>query len=323
MGDRRHVTRDEARGRIHGRTIRRLAALAAALLVLAGAGCGWMRVLRPKTEPPAAVVRDVEQIRAALQAVDGASAHLLLSAIGRTNTPGLDLPVWRMVYRPFRPGLKTVLLLAGVHGNETAGVACALGVVDRLAPASPATAAYDLDVVPLLNPWGYVHDLATAPGGVDISTDFASFDSHEARILRRFLREKRYDLVIDLREDAAAEGFSIWQYGLPDTEAARRVVEGVRQAGYPIADSATVAFLRPRDGVVTAPMWGLTILRLTRRLTLAGYVRGEGVSNTVFTVVTPAGLPLVDRTAMHRIAVETLIDAYGAPEKGGAAENAP
>jgi hypothetical protein len=228
-----------------------------------------------------------------------------------------------MVYRPFQPGLKTVLLLAGMHGNETAGVACALGVVDRLAPATPATAAYGMDVVPLLNPWGYVHDLATAPGGVDIATDFASFDSHEARILRRFLREKRYDLVVDLREDAAAEGFSIWQYGLPDTEAARRVVERVRQTGYPIADSATVAFLRPKDGVVDAPMWGLTILRLTRRLTLAGYVRGEGVSNTVFTVVTPAGLPLVDRTAMHRIAVETLLDAYGAPEKGGAAENAP
>jgi hypothetical protein len=210
-----------------------------------------------------------------------------------------------------------------VHGNETAGVACALDTVSRLAPASPATVPYDMDVLPLLNPWGYVHNLAEAPGGVDIATDFASFDSREARVLRRFLREKRYDLVIDLREDGAAEGFSIWQYGLPDTEAARRVVERVRHAGYPIADSATVAFLRPRDGVVSAPMWGLTILRLTRRLTLAGYVRGEGVSNFVFTVVTPAGLPLDDRTAMHRIAVDTLLDAYGAPERGSAAEDAP
>ena len=317
------MTRDDARGRIHGRTIRRLAALAAALLVLASAGCGWVRALRPRAETPATVVRDAEPIRTALQAADEASAHLLLSTIGSTGTPGLDLPIWRVVYRPFRPGLKPVLLVAGVHGNETAGVACALDTVSRLAPASPATVPYDMDVLPLLNPWGYVHDLAEAPGGVDIATDFASFDSREARVLRRFLREKRYDLVIDLREDGAAEGFSIWQYGLPDTEAARRVVERVRHAGYPIADSATAAFLRPRDGVVAAPMWGLTILRLTRRLTLAGYVRGEGVSSFVFTVVTPAGLPLDDRTAMHRIAVDTLLDAYGAPERGSAAEGAP
>lgn len=303
--------------------MRHLAALTTVLLVLACAGCGWVRLLRPKTEAPATVVRDLEPVRTALQAADEASAHLLLSAIGHTNTPGVELPVWRMVYRPFRPELKAVLLLAGVHGNETAGVECALQIVDRLASAAPASAPYDLDIVPLLNPWGYVHDLPSAPGGVDIGTDFASFDSHEARILRRFLREKRYDLVIDLREDSGAEGFSLWQYGLPGTTVARRVVAQVRAAGYPIEDSAAVAFLRPKDGVVNAPMWGLTILRLTRRLTLAGYIRGEGVSALVFTVVTPAGLPLGDRTAMQRMAVETLIDAYAVPGPGGASEATP
>jgi hypothetical protein len=301
----------------------RLQALAAVVFVLACSGCGWTRLLRPHTEAPAAVVRDLGPVRTALQAADDASAHLFLSVIGRTNTPGTEFPVWRMVYRPFRPELKAVLLLAGVHGNETAGVECALQVVGRLASASPASAPYDLDIVPLLNPWGYVHDLASAPGGVDIGTDFSSFDSHEARLLRRFLRDKRYDLVVDLREDAGADGFSIWQYGLPDTTAARRVVERVRAAGYPIEESPAAALLRPRAGVVEAPMWGLTILRLIRQQTLAGYIRGEGVSALVFTVVTPAGMPLGDRAAMQRIAVETLIAEYGAPRTGGAKEAAP
>jgi hypothetical protein len=323
MGDGRHVTRDDTTDRIHDETTRRLLALTAILLVLACAGCGWVRLLRPKTEATATVARDVGPVHTALQAADEASAHLLLSAIGQTNTPGVDVPVWRMVYRPFQPDLRRVLLLAGVHGNETAGVECTLQIVDRLKSASPASAPYDLDVVPLLNPWGYVHDLAAGPGGVDIGTDFASFDSHEARILRRFLREKRYDLVIDLREDSEAEGFSIWQYGLPDTTVARGVVAQVRAAGYPIEDSAVAALLRPQDGVVDAPMWGLTILRLTRRLTLAGYVRGEGVSTLVFTVVTPAGMPLGDRTAMQRMAVETLIDAFGVPGTGVAGEATP
>jgi hypothetical protein len=317
------VTRDDTTDRIHDETTRRLQALTAILLVLACAGCGWVRLLRPQTEAHAAVVRDVGPVRTALQAADEASAHLLLSAIGHTNTPGVELPVWRMVYRPFQPDLRMVLLLAGVHGNETAGVECVLQLVARLASAAPASAPYDLDIVPLLNPWGYVHDLASAPGGVDIGSDFASFDSHEARILRRFLREKRYDLVIDLREDAGAEGFSIWQYGPPDTTVARRVVAQVRAAGYPIEHSAAVAFLRPQDGVVDAPMWGLTILRLTRRLTIAGFVRGEGVSALVFTVVTPAGMPLGDRTAMQRMAVDTLMDAYGVPGTSDAREATP
>lgn len=258
------------------------------------------------------MVRDLEPVHAVLLAADDASARLLLSEIGRTNTPG-NIPVWRMVYRAFRPDLKTALLLAGVHGNETAGVECALNVIRTLASATPTAAPYDLDIIPLLNPWGYIHDAASAPGGVDIATDFTSFDSHEARLLRRYLREKRYDLVIDLREDAAAHGFSIWQYGLPDTTVARQAVDRVRAAGYPIENSGGIGLLRARNGIVEAPMWGLTLLSLSREMTIAGYIRGGGVSAVVFTVVTPAGLPLTERTAMHRIAVDTLVDAYAMP----------
>ena len=70
--------------------MRRLAALTTALLVLACAGCGWVRLLRPKTEATATVARDVGPVHTALQAADEASAHLLLSAIGHTNTPGVD-----------------------------------------------------------------------------------------------------------------------------------------------------------------------------------------------------------------------------------------
>jgi hypothetical protein len=283
-------------------------------VALACVGCGLLRYVRPAPdEESLPVVRDLEPVHAALQAADDASAYLLLSEIGRTNTPGAEIPVWRMVYRAFRPDLKTVLLLAGVHGNETAGVECVLKVVHALASATPATAPYDMDIIPLLNPWGYVHDAATAPGGVDIATDFTAFESHEARLLRRYLREKRYDLVVDLREDAAAQGLSIWQYGLPDTTVAQQAVDRARAAGYPIENPGGVGVLRARNGIVEAPMWGLTLLRLSREMTIAGYIRGGGVSTVVFTVVTPAGLPLNDRAAMHRIAVDTLVDAYAMP----------
>ena len=295
------------------------------LLVVACAGCSpVLRLLRPDADPNVApAVREIDPIETRLQAADDASAHLMLSEIGRTNTPDPKLPVWRMVYRPFRPELKSVLLLAGVHGNETAGVECALQVADSLASARPDSAPYDMDIIPLLNPWGYVHDLAWAPGGVDIGTDFTSFDSHEARLMRRFLREKRYDLVVDLREDADAPGFSIWQYGLSDDSIARLVVERVRTAGYPIEDHAGFGPLRAKQGVVAAPMWGLTLLRISREMTLAGYVRGEGVSALVFTVVTPAGMPPGDRTAMHRIAVDTLLSGYALPKPNAEKETAP
>jgi predicted deacylase len=205
--------------------------------------------------------------------------------------------------------LKQVLILAGIHGNETAGVSYVAQLIQGLTrPPGPPT-TYDMDVIPIVNPWGYVHNLPFNCNGVDIGLDFTDFDSHEARVVRRFLRDKRYDLVLDLREDPEADGFCIWQYGLDDAGASGRMVSRVQAAGYPIAHDTTMMFLKPRNGIVEAPMWGLTFLRLSRRLTVAGYIR-RNVSNVVFTVVTPATLPLEDRIAMQRIAVETLLDEY-------------
>ena len=97
-----------------------------------------------------------------------------------------------------------------------------------------AATLYDADILPLANPWGWVHGVGASPNGVDIEWDFANFDSHESRIIRRFLREKRYDLVIDLREDLEATGFYIWQYGLDSSAASERIVGDLRAQGYPI-----------------------------------------------------------------------------------------
>jgi hypothetical protein len=168
-----------------------------------------------------------------------------------------------------------------------------------------------MDILPIVNPWGYVHDRPSSWNGVDIGRDFTDFDSYEAKMVRRFLREKQYDLVIDLREDPRAAGFCLWQYGMGNTGASDRIVDRIQAAGYPIEHETHMILLRPRNGIVDAPMWGLTFLRLFRQLTIAGYVR-RNVSSSVFTVVTPTALALNDRIAMQRIAVEELLAEYAA-----------
>jgi hypothetical protein len=282
------------------------------ILLLACAGCTYLRPARSYTTG-AAAVRELATVRQALQEADAASAHLLLTQIGRVDAPGFDAPIWRMAYRPFQPDLKQVLVLAGLHGNETAGVGCVLALIQRLRSAPGPAALYDMDILPLVNPWGWVHDLPLTPAGVDIATDFSGFDSHEARVLRRFLREKRYDLVLDLREDAAAEGFYLRQYGMDETRAAARTVERIRAAGHPIEHDSGGILLKPSDGIVATSLWGLAPLRLTRRLTIAGYIR-QGGSGSVFTVVTPAALLLEERIAMQQAAVETLLTEFAVPK---------
>jgi hypothetical protein len=221
-----------------------------------------------------------------------------------------------VVYRPFQANLKRVLVLAGAQGDAIAGVEYLLDLVRILAAAPPDSVAYDMDILPIVNPWGYVFNLPANRNGVEIASDFSTFDSPEARVVRQFLREKQYDLVIDLREDPDAAGFFVWQYGLADENVSARIVSRIRSAGFPVENDANLILLKPRNGVVAAPMWGLTLLRLTRRMTLAGYVR-EDASSVVYTIVTPQRLPLAERIAMQRIAVETLLSAYGEGPRPG------
>jgi hypothetical protein len=290
-------------GRRRDRAFRR--ALLVVLLVLAGEGCTHLG-LKPPAPPAVPAVRSLTAVREVLQAADAASAHLLLTEIGRVNIPDFDGPIWRAAYRPFRPDLKRVLILAGIHGDETAGVDYILELAQRLsAGASPAPPC-DIDILPLVNPWGWVHDRPSSPAGIDIADDFNRFDSHEARVVRRFLREKRYDLVLGLREDPQANGVYLRQYGMSGSQASTRTVDRLRSAGYPIESNPVPFLLKPRDGIVDIPLWSLRVWPLTRQLTIAGYMRRR-VSTAVFSIVTPSALPLEDRIGMHRLAVEALL----------------
>ena len=283
------------------------------LFLLFLGACSYFRQHQPyAVDRP--VVRDLGSVQRELQAADSASAHVLLTEIGQVSYEGFDAPIWRLAYRPFQPGLNHALILSGIHGDEVAGVFYLLKLADTLASSPAAGARWDVDIIPIVNPWGWVTSVPYNPNGVDIGWDFATFDSSEARLIRRFLREKRYDLVIDLREDPGATGFSIWQYGLPDDTAAEKIISRLRASGYSIEHSSVAMFLKPKDGIVDAPMWGLKLMRLFRQLSIAGYIR-QNVSHTVLTVQTPAVAPLSDRIAMQQIAVEALFTEYGAPKK--------
>jgi hypothetical protein len=270
--------------------------------------CGPLR-MRHTTDYSYPAVRSLAPIHERLQAADAASPNVLLTDIGQVGTPGFEALFWRVVYRPFQPGLKRVLVIAGVRGYGAAGVEYALGLVRELATLPEAATLYDADILPLANPWGWVHGVGPGLNGVDIEWDFAEFASHESRIIKRFLREKRYDLVIDLREDLEATGFYIWQYGLDSTAASERIVGDLRAKGYPIEADIRRMLLKPRNGIIAAPMWGLTLMGLVDRLSLSGYIRRNS-GYVVYSVVTPTVLPLAERIAMQRIAVETLISEY-------------
>ena len=127
------------------------------------------------------------------------------------------------------------------------------------------------------------------------------------RIIREFMEGKKYDLIVDHHEDPDASGFYIYQYANPDILLSRRVIETVRNLGYPIEQNVNMVILRTKDGLINAPLWGLWYMELSKQLSITNYFRLNN-GRRVHTVETPTRLPWEDRLTMHRKALEILLD---------------
>ena len=237
------------------------------------------------------------------------SRHLSLNEIGHVNYPGFEAPLWRVLFRPHHGAKNKILFSAGIHGNEPAGAECALRFVEAIARSPQKYKEIAFDIIPLVNPWGWTHDIRFNQAGIDINRDFANFDSQEAEIVRHALGKEQFSMMFDLHEDPDATGFYIYQYGLADRQAARQVVAAIDGLGYPVEQDIRMVILKTENGIIAAPLWGLQYMRLTGQLSITNHYRLYH-SPYVFTVETPTALPFDDRMTMQRTAVDMLVDYY-------------
>jgi hypothetical protein len=258
-----------------------------------------------------AQVRQLAELERRLQTAVAAGVHLSLSEAGRIEYEGFEAPLWVAPFRAPVEQRRLVLVTGGVHGNEPAGTAWVLELIEELASHPERFSTTSFDLVPLVNPWGWSRDQRYNRDGRDINRDFASFATQEARLLRGLFGSRRYDLVIDHHEDPDASGVYLYQYARRDRTASRKVLEAIHALGYPLEQEVKMVILRTKDGLIDAPRWGLAYMRMTRQLSLTNYLRLEH-SNLVYTVETPTQLPLADRLRIHRTAFELLLAEHSA-----------
>ena len=195
--------------------------------------------------------------------------------------------------------------MAACTETNRQGPAWAVELIRDLAGNPGWRPGAQIDVIPVVNIWGWAHDIRYTADGRDINRDFASFNTQEARLIRTFLSDRHYDLVIDDHEDPDATGFYLYQYGLKDQEWSREVIAAIRDGGYPIEQDVNMIILSTDDGLIDAPMWGLRYMRLTGQLSITNYIR-LARNRHVYTVETPTTLSLDARIAAHRQAFEIL-----------------
>lgn len=90
---------------------------------------------------------------------------------------------------------KTLLVLAGVHGDELAGLLAVPSILEAW-----ASERVRLVVLTPVNPVGAAEGSRVNAGGQDINRDFVRFATPEARAVRDVFEDTRPDFVISLHE---------------------------------------------------------------------------------------------------------------------------
>jgi hypothetical protein len=167
-----------------------------------------------------------------------------------------------------------------------------------------------IDVVPVVNPWGYVYGYRYNGDGQDVNRDYASRRTQEARLVRGlFQRDGPFDLVMDLHE-SRKPGYFLYEYVSPSRGLGGAFAGLVSTLGQPRENAYREWLFPARDGVLRTPAVALAWVALARSLSLDQYARLHGTTDS-YTVETPLEDDLAQRVAVDLRAVRSFITLRG------------
>lgn len=139
---------------------------------------------------------------------------------GEVEHQGARYPILRIASGHER-ARKRLVVLAGVHGNEQAGILAVPDILDGFDAERARYAAVELVVLTPVNPVGAAHFSRYNAHGYDVNRDFTRFDTVEARIVRDLFDEVRPDFAIALHEGPQDAAFMFTNQHVEPALAAR------------------------------------------------------------------------------------------------------
>lgn len=210
-----------------------------------------------------------------------------------------DCPLLALTKRT--PGIRPrIYLSAGIHGDEPAPPLALLalleaGIFDRRATWF---------ICPLLNPTGILRGSRENAGGIDLNRDYKHLVSVEIQAHRRWLqRQPNFDLTLCVHEDWETKGYYLYELNplqrpsLADSmiAAVERVCPIESETMIDGREAAARGIIRPVTDPLLRELWPEAIFLRAHHTTLS------------YTLESPSALPLDQRIAAHRAAIETAI----------------
>jgi hypothetical protein len=89
-----------------------------------------------------------------------------LEEIGQVTYPGFKAPLWKISFKPCQPVKYRVWINTAIHGNEPASAEFIAQFVVQLAQSPYSYEQTAIDIIPIVNPWGWVHDIRFNKDGI-------------------------------------------------------------------------------------------------------------------------------------------------------------
>jgi hypothetical protein len=207
---------------------------------------------------------DLDRYVARIRAFDGARFEVATEA----TVPHRDRAHPILSVRSRTTATKTLLVLAGVHGNEQAGLLAVPSILDAW-----SSERVRLVVITPVNPVGAAKVSRFNGGGRDINRDFVRFVTPEARVVRDVFERERPDFVISLHE-GPQNGTFMFANRFVDDALGTALCEALAAGGTALATKDYFGLrLRPPGfspaSATTRAVWKLWALAMRKQATIA------------------------------------------------------
>jgi len=208
---------------------------------------------------------------------------------------------------------KRVLISAGIHGDEPAGVETVCSFIERKEYLR-FVQDWEITLAPCINPFGYETNTRSNHEGVDLNRNFKSPSPPREVVLAQKLLDSPFDLTLELHEDVDSSGYYLFHLSADGFRPA--LVSGILnnvQTVMPINMDAEIDGIPANGGVIERA----GIDDKMDWWPMAFYSLSMGTS-TCLTLETATRFPMRTRVGAHLKAIEASLELFAGGTKGAA-----
>ena len=201
---------------------------------------------------------------------------------------------------------KRVLISAGIHGDEPAGIETICAFLESGMYKSYLN-KWDFIILPCINPYGFEHDIRENQDNKDLNRLFKlNAPPLEVRLAQSVIESSYFNLTLELHEDSDSHGYYLFQksnkpFGI---ELGYKIIESVKKV-IPINLNKKIDDIPAEKGLIHR----IKNIDKMEWWPMAGYSLAMK-SEHCFTLETPTQLSMPTRVNAHLAAVEKALIEY-------------